>query len=162
MRISQFLSSLRWFLFSIFVILLDQASKYWITHSLQVEESMRLSPFFNFTLRYNQGGAFSFLREAGGWQIIFLSAVSILVIIALSIWLLRLHYPNTWTACALSLVIGGAAGNLIDRLRLGNVIDFFDFHIGDWHYATFNVADSAIVIGIIMLLLQNFLKKTIK
>lgn len=151
--------SLPWFLLSVLVILLDQASKYWITHRLKLEESIRLLPFFNFTLRFNQGGSFGFLRGAGGWQIIFLSAVSIIVIIALSIWLLRLHYPNSWTACALSLVIGGAAGNLIDRLRLSSVVDFFDFHIGNWHYATFNVADSAIVIGIIMLLLQSLFKK---
>lgn len=160
MKSFNYRKSAPWFLLSILVVILDQISKFWIIHRLQVEESLRILPFLNFTLRYNQGGAFSFLREAGGWQIIFLSTVSILVILALSIWLLRLHYPDRWTACSLSLVIGGAAGNLIDRVRLGNVIDFFDFYIGNWHYATFNIADSAIVIGIIMLLLQNFFKKS--
>jgi signal peptidase II len=156
---SQFRKAFPWFLLSILVIIVDQASKYWITRRLQVEEVMPILPFFNFILRYNQGGAFNFLKESGAWHIVFLSAVSVIVIIALSVWLLRLRYPSAWTACALGLVIGGAAGNLIDRIRMSNVVDFLDFHLGNWHYATFNLADSAIVIGIIMLLLQGFFKK---
>lgn len=155
----QFRKARPWFLLIILVMIVDQFTKYWVTHHLYIEEPVRVLPFFNLYLRYNQGAAFSFLKEAGGWQIFFLSGVSIVAIIALSIWLLRLSYPNSWTACALSLVIGGAAGNLIDRVRISFVIDFFDFHIGGWHYATFNAADSAIVIGIIMLLIQAFFKR---
>lgn len=148
-----------WFLLILVVIAIDQLTKNLILHHLNVGQPLRLLPFFNFTLSFNQGSAFGFLNQASGWQVAFLSLISIIIIILLLFWLLRLRYPNSWTACALSLVIGGAAGNLIDRLRLSVVVDFFDFHIGIWHYATFNVADSAIVIGVIMLLLQNFFKR---
>ena len=156
---SQFCKARPWFLLIILVIVVDQFVKHLIMHHLYVEQPLRVLPFFNLILRYNQGAAFSFLSQAGGWQVLFLSAISVIVILVLSVWLLRLSYPNAWTACALSLVIGGSAGNLIDRIRFSMVIDFFDFHIGNWHYATFNMADSAIVIGIAMLLLQTFFKK---
>ncbi len=155
----QFSKATPWFLVSILVILLDQFTKFLVMSYLYVEQPLRLLPFFNLILRYNQGAAFSFLGGAGGWQILFLSIISIVVIIALLIWLLRLSYPSTWTACALSLIIGGAAGNLIDRIRFSFVIDFFDFHIGSWHYATFNLADSAIVVGVFMLLLHTLFNK---
>lgn len=159
---SQLYKASLWFLLSIVVVLIDQFTKFLVVHHLTPAQAITLLPFFNIILRYNQGAAFSFLGGAGGWQVLFLSVISIVVIIALLIWLLRLHYPNSWTACALSLIIGGAAGNLIDRLRSAVVIDFFDFHIGNWHYATFNVADSAIVAGVLMLLLQTFFKPTKK
>jgi signal peptidase II len=148
-----------WFGLSLLIILLDQLAKYFMVHGLESGQSLRIFPFFNLILSYNQGAAFGFLGEQSGWQIFFLSMISLIVIVILSIWLLRLSYPSPWTACALSLVIGGAAGNLIDRLRLAYVIDFFDFHLGSWHYATFNTADSAIVIGIFILLLRNFLTR---
>lgn len=144
-----------WFLLSVLVIAVDQFSKYWVMHLLYLKKPLEIFPFFNLIFRYNKGAAFSFLSQEGGWQVLFLSIISIVAILFLLIWLLRLSYPNTWTASALSLVIGGAAGNLIDRIRFSVVIDFFDFHIGDWHYATFNIADSAIVVGVIMLLLQT-------
>jgi signal peptidase II len=156
---SQFRKAIPWLLLIILVILLDQFSKYLVLKNLYVGQPLQLLPFFNFNLSFNQGSAFGFLNQAGGWQVLFLSAVSVVIIILLLIWLLRLSYPNTWTAAALSLVVGGAAGNLIDRVRLSMVVDFLDFHIGSWHYATFNVGDSAIVIGVIMLLLQTFFKE---
>ncbi len=146
---------LPWFLLIILVILLDQLSKYLILHYLHVGEPVKLLSVFNLILSFNPGAAFGFLNQAGGWQVLFFCVLSIVVILVLVIWLMRLSYPNAWTACALSLIIGGAAGNLIDRLRFSFVIDFFDFHISDWHYATFNVADSAIVVGVGMLLLQT-------
>ncbi len=148
-----------WFLLILLVIFVDQLTKYVMSHHFHVESSLRLSPFFNLILSYNQGAAFSFLKEAGGWQVAFFSIISVIVIVVLLIWLLRLSYPNAWTACALSFLIGGAAGNLIDRMRIAFVIDFIDFHIKDWHFATFNVADSAIVTGVLMLLLKTFFKK---
>lgn len=156
---SQLAKARPWFLLILFIIVVDQFVKHLIRHHLYVEQPLQVLPFLNLVLRYNQGAAFSFLSQAGGWQVLFLSAISVVVIMVLSVWLLRLSYPNSWTACALSLVIGGATGNLIDRIRFGMVIDFFDFHIGNWHYATFNTADSAIVVGIAMLLLQTFFKK---
>ncbi|MBS0350707.1 MAG: lipoprotein signal peptidase [Proteobacteria bacterium] len=154
-KIFHFREAAAWFLVSALVIVLDQFSKYLVMNYLYVEQPVTLLPFFNLILRYNQGAAFSFLGQAGGWQVLFLSLISIVVIIILLIWLLRLTYPNSWIACGISLVIGGAAGNLIDRLRFSVVIDFFDFHVSNWHYATFNVADSAIVVGVIMLLLHT-------
>lgn len=156
---SQLYKASPWFLLSILVILLDQFAKYWIMHYLSGGKSLRLLPFFNLILSYNEGAAFGFLGRQSGWQVLFLSTISVIVIVVLLIWLLRLSYPSAWAACALSLVIGGAAGNLIDRVRYSVVTDFFDFHIGNWHYATFNVADSAIVIGVFMLLLQTCFKK---
>lgn len=157
---SQFYKASPWFLLSILVVVLDQLTKYWVVHHLYGGRSLQILPFFNLILSFNKGAAFNFLGQQNGWQVLFLSAISVIVIVALLIWLLRLSYPNTWTACALSLVIGGAAGNLIDRVRYSVVTDFFDFHIGNWHYATFNTADSAIVTGVVMLLLQTcFMKK---
>ena len=144
-----------WFAVSLLVIILDQFSKIFIVNFFSARQSLRLLPFFNLILSYNQGASFGFLNQAGGWQVIFLSLISVVVIVGLIIWLLRLSYPNAWLACALSMILGGAAGNLIDRIRLHYVIDFFDFHLGNWHYATFNVADSAIVIGVIMIVLQS-------
>lgn len=150
-----------WFLLSLVVIALDQWTKYLVLQHLYLEKAIRIFPFFNLALSYNTGAAFGFLGQAGGWQIIFLSLISIFVIILAVVWLLRLSYPNSWTACALSLLLGGAVGNLIDRVRIRYVIDFLDFHLGHWHYATFNLADSAIVAGVFMLMIQAFFKKTV-
>lgn len=156
---SQCCKAAPWLLLSILVVVLDQWSKHWIVQHLHIAKPLRLAPFFNLVLSYNPGAAFGFLHQAGGWQTVFLSTISIVVALAILIWLLRLSYPNAWTASALSLVMGGAIGNLIDRLRFGLVVDFFDFHLGGWHYATFNVADSAIVAGVLLLLLQTFFQK---
>lgn len=151
----QFRKAAPWFLLSILVIMIDQFTKHLILQHISMGETIRLLPFFNFILSFNQGSAFGFLNQASGWQVLFFSAISVVVIIVLLIWLLRLTYPNAWTACAIGLVIGGAAGNLIDRLRFSVVVDFLDFHLGSWHYATFNFADSAIVAGVLMLLLHT-------
>lgn len=151
--------ALPWFLLSIVVVVLDQWTKYLVLQHLYLEKVVQIFPFFNLILSYNTGAAFGLLGRAGGWQIIFLSLISIFVIILAVIWLLRLSYPNSWTACALSLLLGGALGNLIDRIRINTVIDFLDFHWRNWHYATFNLADSAIVAGVCMLMLQAFFKK---
>lgn len=155
---TQWLKAFPWFFLSLVVVLIDQWSKFWVMHHLQAEHPFKVLPFFNLTLRFNTGAAFNFLGAAGGWQVFFLSLISIAVIIFMVVWLLRLSYPNLWTACALSLLLGGAAGNLVDRLRISYVIDFFDFHLWHWHYATFNVADSAIVAGVLMLMIQIFFK----
>ncbi len=156
---TQWLKAMPWFLISILIIIIDQCSKYIILKNFYLEENLRVLPFFNLILRYNQGASFGFLNQAGGWQVLFLSAISFIVIVILFIWLLRIAYPNAWLACALSLILGGATGNLIDRLRFHYVIDFFDFHVGAWHYATFNVADSAVVIGVAMVILQALFKQ---
>ncbi len=148
-----------WFLPSLLVLAIDQWSKYYAVHHLYLEQPYPLLPFFNLTLRYNMGAAFNLLSHWGGWQVVFLSTISILVIIIVSISLMRLAYPNRWVATGLSLLLGGAAGNLVDRLRFAYVIDFFDFHIYNWHYAIFNVADSAIVVGVFVLMVHMLFKK---
>lgn len=146
--------SIPWFVLAIVVILIDQISKYLAFHYLQFAKPVYIFPFFNLTLLFNRGAAFSLFGQQSG-QILVLSCISIIVIIAVSFWLLRGKYADKWTAFALALLLGGAAGNLIDRVVNKYVIDFLDFHIGNWHYATFNLADSAIVVSIVMLILKS-------
>ena len=143
-----------WFWLSIAVVLLDQLSKYFALRHLTFNDPLVLLPFFNLTLAFNPGASFSFLGNAGGWQVYLFSGLSFLVALALLIWLGRVPRSDRLMAAALSLIIGGALGNLIDRLHYGFVIDFFDFHLGGWHFAIFNVADSAICVGAFLLIIN--------
>jgi signal peptidase II len=113
-------------------------------------------PFFNFTLAYNSGAAFSFLADAGGWQRWFFVALALAISAGLVVWLYRLR-ANVWgEAVAITLILGGALGNVIDRLWHGHVIDFIDVYYQNWHWPAFNVADSAITVGAVLLVLQSF------
>ena len=143
-----------WLFASILIILLDQASKFLVVQNLLPYQSVRLLPFLNVTLKFNPGAAFSFLGNAGGWQVYLLSAFSALVAIILAVWLCRTPRLQRLQACGLSFIIGGAIGNLIDRLRIHLVTDFIDFHLHGWHFATFNLADTAICIGAFLLILK--------
>lgn len=149
-----------WLVVSILVVVLDQASKYWVLQHLQFQQPLMLNSFLNLNLNFNQGAAFSFLSKAGGWQIHFFQAVSIVVSVILFVWLLLLRSDQVLKALALSLIIGGAIGNLIDRIRLNYVVDFFDFHINTWHFATFNVADAAVCVGAFFLILTMMFQKS--
>jgi signal peptidase II len=113
---------------------------------------LKIFPFFNLTLAYNKGAAFSFLHSASGWQHIFLGSLALIISIVILVWLYKLSARERWIGIALCLILGGALGNAWDRVLYGYVIDFFDFHLGDWHFAIFNVADSAIFIGAVMML----------
>ncbi len=123
-------------------------------------------PLLNLTLMYNEGAAFSFLANAGGWQRWLFAGFALVMTTVLAIWLLRLEKGDRVTAATLSLIIGGAIGNLIDRVQTignlidrvqtGRVVDFIDFYVGTWHWPAFNVADSAISIGIVFLLITSF------
>jgi len=144
--------NLYWLLLTILVIILDQLSKTWVTHTLTLNESITITPFFKLTLKYNLGAAFSFLSGASGWQRWFFSGVALAISIALVIWLLRLKPSQKWLACAIALILAGALSNLYDRLLLGYVIDFLHFHIQQYSWPVFNVADTAISIGAVMLL----------
>lgn len=147
-----------WLIVSILVILLDQFTKFVFSHVLFLNEPVMLLPILNFTLQHNPGAAFSFLMGVK-WAAYFLAAISILVSIAILIWLFRTN-RSEWLLClGLSLILGGAIGNLIDRIRLNFVIDFVDFHLGSWHFATFNVADSAISIGALLLIINFLMSK---
>jgi signal peptidase II len=141
----------------VLVVVADQVTKIWISGALRPYELVPvIDGFFNLTLAFNTGAAFSFLAQGGGWQRWLLSGLAVVVTIVLVVWLTRLDRHERWTAAALSLVIGGAVGNLLDRLRLGHVVDFLDFYLGSWHWPAFNVADSAIVVGVAILLLASF------
>ena len=144
----------RWLWLTLAVAALDLATKAWVTHSFELFESRRVTPFFNLVLVHNQGAAFSFLADAGGWQRWFFTAVTI-GISAVLLVMLRRHWQQRLVAFALALVLGGALGNLWDRVTLGYVVDFVQLHIpgsGLPPWPAFNVADSAIVVGVALLL----------
>ncbi len=146
----------RWLWLSLLIVILDQATK-WLAEALLLPfQPVPLMPLLNFTLMYNEGAAFSFLANAGGWQRWLFAGFALVMTLALTFWLLRLDKGERATAAALSLVIGGAIGNLIDRVQTGRVVDFIDFYVGTWHWPAFNVADSAISIGIVFLLITSF------
>lgn len=146
---------LKWVWVSALVIVLDQLTKLWASSSLSYAEPMPVMPSFNFTLMYNTGAAFSFLSEAGGWQRWFFAVVAVLISTVLLVWLKRLKPEQRWLAVGITLVLGGALGNVWDRLYLGHVIDFIDIYYQDWHWPAFNVADSAIFIGAAMLIIDG-------
>jgi len=142
----------KWFWLSAVVLLLDQGSKLLAEARLVFHEPVTVLPFFNLRLAYNTGAAFSFLSNAGGWQRWFFAGISVLVIGVLVVWMRRLK-PEQWPlSLAFALIIGGALGNLIDRLVYGHVIDFIDVYYRTWHWPTFNIADSAITLGAGLLL----------
>lgn len=149
-------SAIKWVWLSLLVVILDQLSKYLIIQNFQLYESVALLPGLNFTYVRNTGAAFSFLQDAGGWQRWFFITLSSCVSIALLVWMKKLPGVHTWLAVALALVLGGAVGNLIDRILFGYVIDFIDVYVDRWHWPAFNVADSAITVGIIMLIIDSF------
>ncbi|CAN5404220.1 signal peptidase II [soil metagenome] len=147
------LKNLHWLWLILIVLILDQATKWMISSHLTLDQSIYLLPFANFTLAHNTGAAFSFLQNAGGWQQWFFSGIAIIVSVGFLIWLLRLPPKHPGTAIALSLIIAGAIGNLLDRVMHGYVVDFIQLHAADWYWPAFNVADSAICIGGFLLVL---------
>ena len=142
----------KWLSISALVVLLDQITKYVANTGLVYAEAIPVVPSFNLTLMYNRGAAFSFLSDAAGWQRWFFVAISLGASVLLVIWLRKLK-PQQWVlAVALSLVLGGALGNLIDRLWLGYVIDFIQLYYKGFYWPAFNVADSAISVGAVLLI----------
>ncbi len=147
---------LKWLWLSGLALVLDQVSKIWIVSTLTLYGSIEILPFFNITHVHNPGAAFSFLSDAGGWQRWFFSIMALAVSVGIGIWLSRLK-DNEWLlAIALSLILGGALGNLIDRLYYGYVIDFLDVYYQSYHWPAFNIADSAITLGVILMLTDSF------
>jgi len=143
---------LPWVWLSTLIAFLDQVTKYAVSQSLVLCEpgqceSIVFLPIFQFTLLHNEGAAFSFMSDAGGWQRWMFAAISTLFSVVLTVWLYRLTARERWLAIALSLVLGGAVGNLIDRVVLGYVIDFVVVHYQDYYFPAFNLADSAITVG---------------
>jgi signal peptidase II len=147
-------SLLPWLGIALIVILLDQISKIAITKTFSYGESHALTSFFNLVLVYNKGAAFSFLASETGWQRYLFTALGIGAALFI-VYLLKKHAGQRMFSWALSLVLGGAVGNVIDRLLYGHVIDFLDFHMRGWHWPAFNVADSAIFIGAVLFILDE-------
>jgi signal peptidase II len=140
---------------SALVIVLDQATKYLAETLLVMHQPVPVLPSFNLMLTYNTGAAFSFLADAGGWQRWFFLGLGVAVSIGLMVWLGRLKSGEKWLAVALALILGGAVGNLIDRAWLGQVIDFIQLYYDRWYWPAFNIADSAITIGAVLLVLDS-------
>ena len=144
----------QWLLLSLTVIGLDQWSKYAVLGSFKFNEVKPVFSFLNLTLRYNRGVAFSFLSAAADWHVILLIMFVLVIAVIILVCLLRLPRHDYLAALGFSLVLGGAIGNVIDRIQFGYVVDFIDFHIKAWHYATFNVADAAVCVGAFCLFLK--------
>lgn len=147
-----------WLLIAVVVIILDQLSKAAITSHFYYGERLALTPFFNLVLAHNTGAAFNFLSDAGGMQRWLFSLIALVASVWI-VWLLRKHQSEKFFSLALAFVLGGALGNLIDRVAYGYVVDFLDFYWGSYHFAAFNVADSAITCGAFLLILDSFFKK---
>ena len=144
----------RWLWLSLIVILLDQSTKQIAEALLTHAQPVNVLPVFSFTLLYNKGAAFSFLSDQAGWQRWFFILLALVVSSVLIAWLSRLKREERWTAVALALIIGGALGNVIDRILLGQVIDFLHFHYANHDFPAFNIADSAITVGVAIMLLD--------
>lgn len=147
-----------WFIFGVVVILLDQASKYWALQTLIPYEPEAMFPMVNFTLAFNTGAAFSFLSGAGDWHRWFFTGFSAVMSIVLLVWIIRLPKTAYLQLLALSLILAGALGNLVDRIVLGHVIDFIDVYYKHYHWPAFNLADSAICAGAFLLLIDMWLE----
>lgn len=153
---------LKYLWLSLAIIIADQISKTFMVNWLDLYERVPVLSFFNLTLAYNTGAAFSFLAEAGGWQRWFFVLLAIMISAGLIIWMKRLVHNAKREAIALALIIGGAIGNVIDRLIYGYVIDFLDFYYGSYHWPAFNIADSAIFVGAVLLVLDSFRKPAVQ
>jgi signal peptidase II len=148
---------LGWLLLAIVIIALDQWTKLLANTQLNYNVPVEILPVFDLTLRYNSGAAFSFLSDAGGWQRWFFTAIALIVSVVLLVWLYRLRDEQKLLACSLSLVLGGAIGNLWDRLQLGYVVDFISVHWQQHYFPAFNIADSAITVGAGLMILDMIL-----
>jgi signal peptidase II len=142
-----------WLWLALAVILLDQASKLWVLAVFEDYQVLPVTGFFNLVLVYNEGAAFSFLADAGGWQRWFFISLALIISVVLYRWLGQLKANERLNAAALSLILGGAWGNLIDRVLYAKVVDFLDFYYQGWHWPAFNLADSAISLGVALMLL---------
>jgi len=149
-------SMLRWLWLSLIVIVLDQVTKTLADSLLTLYAPVPVIPFLNLTLMYNHGAAFSFLSDAGGWQRWFFTILALVVSALIIAWLKKLPGTEKFQATALSLILGGAIGNAIDRIIYDHVIDFIDVYYQHLHWPAFNIADSSIVLGAAILIAQAF------
>lgn len=149
-------TGLRWIWLALVVLLLDFGSKRFVIVHFCLGESMPVVPFINFTYVHNPGAAFSFLADKGGWQRWVFSIIAVNIVLLLMMMMYRSDKQARLFNSAYAMIIGGALGNLFDRMMHGVVIDFIDFYVGDWNWPTFNVADISICIGVILIVLEDF------
>ena len=149
-------ANLRWLWLTLFIVILDQLTKSAASQWLTFNQACPVFPGFNLTLVQNSGAAFSFLQDAGGWQRYLFIILTTGISAVLLIWLLSLPASRALLACALALIMGGAVGNLWDRLQYGYVIDFIQVYYDKWSWPVFNIADSAISIGALLLIIDAF------
>ncbi len=152
-------SGLCWLWVAVIILVLDYTTKYAAKKYLMVYSPLAVMPGFNLSLSFNRGAAFSFLTNQAGWQVWFLGIVSSVVSVGILVWLSRVSRREAWTSIALCLVIGGALGNLLDRVLQGKVTDFIQLYVSHFYWPSFNVADSAICIGAVMLFWKTAFKK---
>ncbi|MFY0666278.1 MAG: lipoprotein signal peptidase [Natronospirillum sp.] len=145
-----------WLLIAVAIVVLDQWTKYLVSSALVYGQRINVLPFLDLTYVHNPGAAFSFLADAGGWQIVFFTAIAALMSIVLMVWTLVLPRTAKWMPVTLTLIMGGAIGNAIDRVRFGYVEDFILAYWQNWYFPAFNVADAAISVGAVMLLVDAF------
>ncbi|WP_323813034.1 signal peptidase II [Cellvibrio sp. NN19] len=148
-----------WYVVALIVVALDQASKHAIEAAFEYGETLVFTSFFNFTLAYNTGAAFSFLADAGGWQRWFFAVIALAASVLLSAWIARTAKDKPREAFALAFILGGAIGNLYDRIVLGHVVDFIVVHYQDNYWPAFNLADSAITLGAAVLIIDMLFSK---
>lgn len=151
-----------WLLLSVLIIILDLWTKRMATESLTLYRPLELTSWLNMTLAHNYGAAFSFLSDAGGWQRWLFTGLAFGVTLVLLVWLVRLPAQQKLTGAALGLIIGGAVGNLIDRIVNGYVVDFIDVYYLHWHWPAFNIADSAITCGVVLLLIDGLFLSSVQ
>jgi len=147
--------TLKWLWISLLVVALDQVTKSIAVDNLILFQPVPVFPGFNLTLMHNKGAAFSFLSDQSGWQRWFFTVIAIVVSVAIVIWMKRLPADHRLTAVSLALILGGAVGNVWDRILLGYVIDFIDVYYADYHWPAFNIADSAISVGACLLIIDS-------
>jgi signal peptidase II len=150
-------SGLCWLWVAVLALVIDLLCKQWVLTHVALGESVPLVPFFNLYYAQNFGAAFSFLAEHSGWQRWLFSLIAVAISVALLVMMYRTQASKRINNIAYALIIGGALGNLFDRLVHGFVVDFIDFYVNNWHYPTFNIADSAICIGAALIVLEGFL-----
>jgi signal peptidase II len=143
-----------WFALAILVLLLDQLSKIAVLNAFSYGEALPITDFFNLVLVYNKGAAFSFLADSTGWQRYFFTAIGVAACVFI-VFLMRKNSGHKLFCGALALIMGGAIGNVIDRLIYGHVIDFLDFYVAGWHWPAFNIADSAICVGAVLFIIDE-------
>ena len=147
--------ALKWLWLSALVVVLDLSTKAIASHYLIMHQPLPVFPGFNWTLMHNPGAAFSFLSDASGWQRWFFSIIAIVVSVGITVWLKRLQSNQVWLAVSLALILGGALGNVWDRLTLGYVVDFIQVYYDKWAWPAFNIADSAITVGAVLLVIDS-------